>query len=127
MDRILGAPTYDQAREIADTLVTTFMSGADDEGDDAGDDGILGVDEIHIVFTQFRSMLSQSAVALRIAPMLVEYVGDEEPEDGPQTLFSSSPIPRSCSTRCFRATSRPGSTRRCSRPRRRSRHRDVAR
>jgi F-type H+-transporting ATPase subunit gamma len=88
-------PTYEQAREIAETLVTAFMAGADDEGDDAGDDGILGVDELHIVFTEFKSMLSQSAVALRIAPMLVEYVGDDEPEDGPRTLFSFEPDPES--------------------------------
>ncbi len=86
-------PTYENAREIADTLVTAFMSGADDEGDDAGADGILGVDELHIVFTEFRSMLSQSAAARRIAPMVVEYVGDDEPEDGPQTLFSFEPDP----------------------------------
>jgi F-type H+-transporting ATPase subunit gamma len=38
-------------------------------------------------------MLSQSAVALRIAPMLVEYVGDDEPEEGPRTLFSFEPDP----------------------------------
>jgi F-type H+-transporting ATPase subunit gamma len=88
-------PTYEQAREIAETLVTAFMAGADDEGDDPGDDGILGVDELHIVFTEFKSMLSQSAVALRIAPMLVEYVGDDEPEDGPRTLFSFEPDPES--------------------------------
>jgi len=86
-------PTYDQAREIADTLVTAFMAGVDDEGDDAGADGILGVDELHIVFTEFKSMLSQSAVARRIAPMVVEYVGDEEPEEGPRTLFSFEPNP----------------------------------
>jgi F-type H+-transporting ATPase subunit gamma len=86
-------PTYEQAREIAETLVTAFMAGADDEGDDPGDDGILGVDELHIVFTEFKSMLSQSAVALRIAPMLVEYVGDDEPEEGPRTLFSFEPDP----------------------------------
>lgn len=86
-------PTYDQAREIADTLVTAFMAGVDDEGDDAGADGILGVDELHIVFTEFKSMLSQSAVARRIAPMVVEYVGDEEPEEGPRTLFSFEPDP----------------------------------
>jgi F-type H+-transporting ATPase subunit gamma len=86
-------PTYDQAREIADTLVTAFMAGVDDEGDDAGVDGILGVDELHIVFTEFKSMLSQSAVARRIAPMVVEYVGDEEPEEGPRTLFSFEPNP----------------------------------
>ncbi|ORB67497.1 F0F1 ATP synthase subunit gamma [Mycolicibacterium tusciae] len=86
-------PTYEQAREIADTLVTAFMSGADDDDDDPGEDGILGVDELHIVFTEFKSMLSQSAVARRIAPMVVEYVEDESPEDGPHTLFSFEPDP----------------------------------
>jgi F-type H+-transporting ATPase subunit gamma len=88
-------PTYEHAREIADTLVTAFMAGQDDDGDNPGDDGILGVDELHIVFTEFRSMLSQTAVARRIAPMVVEYVGDEEPEDGPHTLFSFEPDPES--------------------------------
>jgi F-type H+-transporting ATPase subunit gamma len=103
-------PTYDQAREIADTLVTAFMAGADDDGDDPGEDGILGVDELHIVFTEFKSMLSQSAVALRIAPMVVEYVG--EPETGPRTLFSFEPdaaslfdalLPRYIATRVYSA------------------------
>ncbi len=70
---------------------TAFMAGADDEGDDPGEDGILGVDELHIVFTEFKSMLSQTAEARRIAPMVVEYVG--EPEEGPHTLFSFEPDP----------------------------------
>ena len=85
-------PTYDNAKEIADTLVTSFMSGVDDEGDDAGADGILGVDELHIVFTEFKSMLSQTAEARRIAPMVVEYVGEDE-STGPHTLFSFEPDP----------------------------------
>lgn len=84
-------PTYDHAKEIADTLVTAFLSGADDDGEDPGADGILGVDELHIVFTEFRSMLSQTAEARRIAPMVVEYVGEEE--TGPHTLFSFEPDP----------------------------------
>lgn len=104
------APTYEQAREIADTLVTAFMSGADDDGDDPGDDGILGVDEIHVVFTEFKSMLSQSAIALRIAPLVVEYVGEHE--DGPRTLVSFEPnaealfdalLPRYVATRVYSA------------------------
>src|SRR5882757_671636 len=103
-------PTYEQAKEIADTLVTTFMSGADDEGDDPGEDGILGVDELHIVFTQFKSMLSQTAVTLRIAPMVIDYVGEEE--SGPQTLFSFEPnaealfdalLPKYVATRVYSA------------------------
>ncbi|MEX7469013.1 F0F1 ATP synthase subunit gamma [Mycobacterium adipatum] len=105
-------PTYENAKEIADTLVTAFMSGADDDGDDGGADGILGVDEIHIVSTEFRSMLSQTAAALRIAPMVVEYVGDEQPEDGPRTLYSFEPnaetlfdalLPRYIATRVYAA------------------------
>ncbi|BBZ29752.1 ATP synthase gamma chain [Mycolicibacterium madagascariense] len=103
-------PTYEHAREIADALVTSFMAGVDDEGDDPGDDGVLGVDEIHIVFTEFKSMLSQSAAALRIAPMVIEYVGEQE--DGPQTLFSFEPnaealfdalLPRYVATRVYSA------------------------
>ncbi|KQY03381.1 ATP synthase F0F1 subunit gamma [Mycobacterium sp. Root135] len=104
-------PTYDQAREIADVLVSAFMAGVDDDDENAGDDGILGVDEIHIVFTQFKSMLSQSAIALRIAPMVIEYVGEQE-NDGPQTLFSFEPnaenlfdalLPRYIATRVYSA------------------------
>ncbi len=104
-------PDYEHAKDIADTLVTAFMSGVDDEGDEAGADGVLGVDELHIVSTEFKSMLSQTATALRIAPpMLVEYVG--EAETGPQTLFSFEPnaeelfeslLPRYIATRVYAA------------------------
>ncbi|CAJ1580971.1 F0F1 ATP synthase subunit gamma [[Mycobacterium] wendilense] len=103
-------PTYEDAKAIADTLVTAFMAGQDDDGDDAGADGILGVDELHIVFTEFRSMLSQVAEARRIAPMVVEYVG--EAEEGPHTLFSFEPnaeelfgelLPRYVATRVYAA------------------------
>ncbi|MEU0499317.1 F0F1 ATP synthase subunit gamma [Mycobacterium sp. NPDC006124] len=104
-------PTYEQAREIADVLVSAFMAGVDDDDENAGEDGILGIDEIHIVFTQFNSMLSQSAVALRVAPMVIEYVGEQE-DDGPHTLFSFEPnaenlfdalLPRYIATRVYSA------------------------
>jgi len=102
-------PTYENAQEIADTLVQVFLAGADDTGDEPGPDGILGVDELHIVFTEFRSMLSQTAEARRIAPMEVEYV---EEDTGPHTLFSFEPdattlfeslLPRYVATRIFAA------------------------
>lgn len=103
-------PTYEDAKRIAETLVTAFMAGADDEGDDPGADGILGVDELHIVSTEFRSMLSQTAQALRIAPMVIEYLG--EPDTGPRTLYSFEPdaealfdslLPRYIATRVYAA------------------------
>jgi F-type H+-transporting ATPase subunit gamma len=102
-------PDYENAQEIASTLVDAFTSGIDDEGDDPGADNILGVDELHIVFNEFKSMMSQSAVARRIAPMVVEY-SDED--SGPQTLFSFEPdaetlfgalLPRYVATRIFAA------------------------
>lgn len=103
-------PTYENAQDMASTLVEAFLAGADDDGDNAGADGILGVDELHIVFTEFRSMLSQTAEARRIAPMVVEYLGEDE--SGPRTLFSFEPdaetlfdslLPRYVATRIFAA------------------------
>jgi F-type H+-transporting ATPase subunit gamma len=85
------------------------MAGVDDEGDDPGPDGVLGLDELHLVYTEFKSMLSQSAEAHRIAPMVVEYV-EEEPaartlysfEPDATTLFASL-LPRYLTTRVYAA------------------------
>jgi F-type H+-transporting ATPase subunit gamma len=102
-------PTYENAQEIAATLVEAFLAGADDEGDDPGADGVLGLDELHVVYTEFKSMMSQNAVAHRIAPMVVEYV---EEETGPRTLYSFEPdattlfdalLPRYLATRVYAA------------------------
>ena len=102
-------PTYETCQEIANAMVTAFLAGEDDEGDKPGEDGELGVDELHIVFTEFKSMLSQNAEARRIAPMEVEYV---EEDTGLHTLFSFEPdattlfgslLPRYVATRIFSA------------------------
>ncbi len=102
-------PTYEHAQQIASTLVDAFNAGADDEGDDPGPDNILGVDELHIVFTEFRSMMSTVAEARRIAPMVVEYA---EEDTGLRTLFSFEPgadalfgvlLPRYVATRIYAA------------------------
>ncbi len=102
-------PTYENAREIAETLVEAFMAGADDAGEEPGPDGILGVDELHIVFTEFKSMLSQIVEPRRIAPMVIEYEGEPA---GPHTLFSFEPdattlfdtlLPRYVATRVYAA------------------------
>ncbi|GAB3021853.1 F0F1 ATP synthase subunit gamma [Mycobacterium bourgelatii] len=101
-------PQPENASEIADTLVTTFMAGRDDDDDNA--DGVEGVDELHIVYSEFKSMMSQQAVAHRIAPLVVEYV--EEEETGPHTLYSFEPdattlfealLPRYLTTRVYAA------------------------
>ena len=83
-------PRYENAAEAGRTLVKAFLEGADDVGDHAGDDGILGVDELHIVYTEFHSMLSQVPVAKRIAPLEVEYTeANEEAQPKSDTIASA--------------------------------------
>jgi F-type H+-transporting ATPase subunit gamma len=64
------APTYANAREITDTLITAFLTDTDDGG----------VDEIHVVYTRFVSMLTQRAEVIRLLPLEV-VEGTEPPEN----------------------------------------------
>ncbi|CAM4229914.1 F-ATPase gamma subunit [Mycobacterium basiliense] len=100
-------PKYQNAAEIASTLVDAFMVGTG-EAEGQGIDSDQGVDELHIVYTEFKSMLSQSTEARRMAPMVVEYVEDQ----GPRTLYSFEPdattlfeslLPRYLTTRVYAA------------------------
>ena len=52
-------PHYDERPGGRDDLIDAFTAGEDDEEGGAGADGVLGVDELHIVYTEFRSLLSQ--------------------------------------------------------------------
>ena len=99
-------PKVENAAEIASTLVETFMKGA---GDDGAPDEDQGVDELHIVYSEFKSMMSQNAAAHRIAPLVVEYVEEDE---GLHTLYSFEPdattlfealLPRYLTTRVYAA------------------------
>jgi F-type H+-transporting ATPase subunit gamma len=77
------APTYDVAREIADTLLEAFTTPAA-EG---------GVSELHVVFTQFVSMVSQVPRVIRMLPL--EVVEGVAPAEGNRALplyeFEPSP------------------------------------
>lgn len=95
-------PTYDVAAEIGATLIATFLA---EEGDDVAD-----VDEVHVVYTRFRSMLSQEPTAVRLLPLEV-VEGTEAPEAGdllPLYEFEPSPsdvldslLPRYVQSRIF--------------------------
>jgi F-type H+-transporting ATPase subunit gamma len=76
-------PGYEDAQKVGSALIDVFTAGEDDEDGGAGADGVLGVDELHIVYTEFRSLLSQVPVAKRMAPLEVEEVEefDYEAED----------------------------------------------
>jgi F-type H+-transporting ATPase subunit gamma len=94
-------PNYEDAKEAADALIEKFTQETS-EG---------GVDEIHIIFTEFRSQLTQRAVARRILPMVVQET-DEQPEGGPLPLYEFEPsgegvldalLPRYVESRIFAA------------------------
>jgi F-type H+-transporting ATPase subunit gamma len=75
-------PSYAHAKEVADTVIDAFVKPTE-EG---------GVDEIHIVFTEYVSALTQKATAVRVLPLVVEE-SDAPPPDGPLPLYEFEPGP----------------------------------
>ena len=70
-------PEYAHAREVGNTLVETFNA---DETLEEALDPALAVDELHIVFTRFRSMMVQEPDVIRLLPLEV-VEGTEAPAD----------------------------------------------
>src|ERR1700761_1097833 len=102
-------PTYENAQEVASTLVDAFLAGSGESAGDEDSDIGEGVDELHIVYTEFKSMLSQSTDARRLAPMELEYVEDDDDlptlypfEPDATTLFDAL-LPRYVTTRVYAA------------------------
>lgn len=94
-------PTYADAKLTADTLIEAFLRPTEDGG----------VDEIHIVFTEYVSALTQKPVAVRVLPLDVEQ-SDAPAPDGPLPLYEFEPdpaalldalLPRYVETRVFAA------------------------
>jgi F-type H+-transporting ATPase subunit gamma len=74
-------PSYDVARDIGSALIGAFL---DEEGEHA-------VDEVHVVYTRFRSMLVQEPTAVRLLPLEV-VEGEEKPaSDEVLPLFEFEP------------------------------------
>jgi F-type H+-transporting ATPase subunit gamma len=69
-------PSYDDAKVVADALIEAFNAGGEE-----------GVDEIHIVYTEFHSVASQKATAKRMLPLVVEYSDEPPPEQQAQYEF----------------------------------------
>jgi len=70
-------PTYDVAADIGGTLIAAFLG--DDEAETT-EGAPQGVDEVHVVYTRFRSMLTQEPTAVRLLPLEV-VEGTEAPEE----------------------------------------------
>ncbi|CAB4710233.1 MAG: F0F1 ATP synthase subunit gamma [Actinobacteria bacterium] len=77
-------PTYDVAAEIGETLIESFLKQQGEDGD---------VDEVHLVYTRFVSMLTQDPTVVRLLPLEV-IEGEEAPADSevlPLYEFEPSP------------------------------------
>ena len=74
-------PQYLDAKAVADALITAFLA----EGEE-------GVDEIHLVYTQFVNMVTQRPVVRRLLPLEVEET-TEEPVGGAFPLYDFEPSP----------------------------------
>jgi F-type H+-transporting ATPase subunit gamma len=79
-------PHFDNAREVGEALIDAFVAGADDVEGNA--DNLAGVDELHVVSTQFRSLMTQVPAARFLAPMQVE-----EAEGGLMPAYEFEPEP----------------------------------
>ena len=100
-------PTYDVASDIGATLISAFLNDTDAEAEEGT---APGVDEVHVVYTRFRSMLHQEPAAVRLLPLEV-VEGEEKPEDEdllPLYEFEPSPsevldslLPRYVQSRIF--------------------------
>ena len=66
-------PTYDDASDIANALLDAFL--AEEDGPEQ-----TGIDEVHVVYTRFVSMLNQAPTAIRLLPLEV-VEGEEAPAD----------------------------------------------
>jgi F-type H+-transporting ATPase subunit gamma len=95
-------PKYEDAREVADALIDAFIR--------TGEEG--GVDEIHVVHTDYVSALTQRPVANRVLPLVVEESDEAPPEDFVLPLYEFEPsaedlldslLPRYVQTRVYAA------------------------
>jgi len=100
-------PTYDVASDIGGTLISAFLN---EVGGEAEEGTPPGVDEVHVVYTRFRSMLVQEPTAVRLLPLEV-VEGEAKPEAAdalPLYEFEPSPaevldslLPRYVQSRIF--------------------------
>ncbi|MET3860274.1 F-type H+-transporting ATPase subunit gamma [Dietzia sp. 2505] len=120
-------PDYQEARPAFQLLSAAFAAGGEETFDASeflgsdypGDTTRKGVDEVHIVYTQFKSMLTQTPRARRLAPIETrveieeldlgeDYLDSPETEFKPEVTFEPDAdtlldnlLPRYMSTRAF--------------------------
>ncbi|MGI8879948.1 MAG: F0F1 ATP synthase subunit gamma [Jatrophihabitans sp.] len=111
-------PQFLDAREATSAVVAAVSATSEGEVD-----GVPGVDELHVVYTVFKSAITQTPVVSRVAPVELDKAGDEaqddaqdegqdDKRDGPSASYEFEPepdeliaalLPRYISARIFSA------------------------
>jgi len=93
-------PTYEVAREMGEALIDAFIAGTDSERAERGERGERGggtqrppVQEVHMVYTRFRTMLVQEPTAARLLPLEIVESEERPTEDDVLPLFEFEPGP----------------------------------
>ena len=95
-------PTYAHAKEVSDALIAAFVADSETVA--------TGVDELHIVYTQFKSMITQIPEARRMLPL--EVVESETASNALLPMYEFEPnaaevlnslLPRYVEARVFNA------------------------
>ncbi|AFA72857.1 ATP synthase gamma chain AtpG [Gordonia polyisoprenivorans VH2] len=77
------APEYSDASAASKFLVDLFVAGSGVEVENPDGEGTLeGVDELHLVYTRFVSMLTQVPEVRRMAPLVVTEEDEADQSDG---------------------------------------------
>lgn len=105
-------PEFPDAAAATDHLVDLFVAGSGTQIDTWNGEGqIEGVDELHLVYTRFVSMLTQAPEVRRIAPLTVSEAEEGEEtaparnysfEPGAETLLAAL-LPKYVATRVYAA------------------------
>jgi len=77
-------PTYEVAAEIGGALIDAFLATGEEHDEVELGEGAAPVDEVHVVYTRFRSMLVQEPTATRLLPL--EVVEGEDPAPDAEVL-----------------------------------------
>jgi F-type H+-transporting ATPase subunit gamma len=104
-------PHFIDAREATETVVAALEAGSE-----GAVEGVAGIDELHVVYTRFESMVTQTPTAALIAPVNLSQAARAEEETstsgepGPAYDFEPEPeqllgelLPRYISARIFSA------------------------
>jgi len=110
-------PSYANAAEVTRALVAAFMAGAGEWDEQAAveeagaePEKVVAVDELHLCYTRFQNMVTQTPAARRMAPLQVEYTDKDEvtgerehpedeetqrttPDEGVHRLYEFEPDP----------------------------------